>query len=253
MSCRLAVIIPMLNEEAGAKACIDSVLSALKEASLGEARLFVINDGSSDRTAQILGSFDPRLNALTIIHHTQNQGYGAAIATAAKAARSAGFEFGLVMDSDLTNDPRLIPTFTRTLSTGRYDLVKASRYIKGGGMKGVPAWRMAFTVLGNQFAYRLFRMGVRDCTNGFRAFRLSLVADLEFKERGFAQILEELYYLKKKGARATEVPTVLTARQTDQGASKFSYRPKVLAHYLLWCLKAAVIAYPEAKRDSIHG
>src|SRR5438477_489971 len=79
------------------------------------------------------------------------------------------------------------------------------------------------TRAGNWLASRLFGMGLRDCTNGFRAVRLNLVCDLNFSERGFPQILEELLALKKRGARAAEIPYVLTARSEGESGSKFSY------------------------------
>jgi hypothetical protein len=107
------------------------------------------------------------------------------------------------MDSDLTNDPAFIPQFAAKLSEGRWDLVKASRYVPNGGMRGVPARRRAVTIAGNAVARTLFGMGIRDCTNGFRAVRLELISDVTFKETGFPIILEELLILKKRGARAT--------------------------------------------------
>lgn len=110
-------------------------------------------------------------------------------------------------------------------------------------MTGVAAARQWATRTGNWLATRLFSMGIRDCTNGFRGVRLSLVTDTVFRERGFPQIMEELLLLKKRGARAAEIPYVLTAREPGGGASKFSYRPRVVLAYLKYALLAAVTPY----------
>ena len=110
-------------------------------------------------------------------------------------------------------------------------------------MRGVPVRRQIPTRAGNWLASRLFGMGLRDCTNGFRAVRLDLVCDLSFSERGFPQILDELLALKKRGARAAEIPYVLTARSEGESGSKFSYRPRVVLAYLKYALKAGLVRY----------
>ncbi|HTS82531.1 MAG TPA: glycosyltransferase [Myxococcaceae bacterium] len=239
---KLAVIIPMYNEERNAERCVRAVCAVLQR-ELPSARLFVVNDGSRDRTASILEDLDTGTLPFTRLGYPDNRGYGAALSFGARAAREAGFGFGLFMDSDLTNDPALIPLFAARAATGEYDLLKASRYVAGGGMQGVPLRRQLVTRTGNWLARRLFGMGIRDCTNGFRAVRLALVSDVAFRERGFPQIMEELLVLKRKGARAGEIPYILTSRTEATGGSKFSYRPRVVLAYLKYALLAAMTRY----------
>jgi len=243
---RLAVIIPMYNEQRNAEKCVRAVCTVLSTHVAG-AKLVLVNDGSRDRTGLILDALSREGLPFLRVDHETNMGYGAALVSGARAARQAGFEYGLFMDSDLTNDPALIPVFWERLSEGRYDLIKASRYVSGGGMNGVPVRRQLPSRLGNWLASKLFGMGIRDCTNGFRAVRLGLVADLTFRERGFPIILEELLALKKLGARAGEIPYVLTARSSGAGESSFSYRPRVVATYLKYALKAALVPYRPAR------
>lgn len=236
----LAIIIPMYNEEEGAERCVTAVCEALDRSSPG-ARLFVVNDGSIDRTLEILTDLIARGLPFSLVNQQPNAGYGAALVAGMRAAETAGFSYGLVMDSDLTNDPGLIPAFAKVLKDGNYDLVKASRYIRGGGMKGVPFYRQLYTILGNRIASILFNMGIKDCTNGFHAVRLSMVTDGKFVERGFPFLLEELLHLKKKNVRATEIPYILTARDVGEGTSKFSYKPQVLWAYFRYALRAACL------------
>ncbi|MFN8389999.1 MAG: glycosyltransferase [Bdellovibrionota bacterium] len=236
----LAIIIPMYNEEANAERCVREVCSVLCEHQPG-TELFVVNDGSSDRTAEILGQLSNERLPFRWLNYSPNRGYGGALVAGMKAAHQAGFVYGLVMDSDLTNDPALIPQFAAKLSSGTYDVVKASRYIPGGGMEGVPVYRQMYTIIGNRIAAALFRMGIRDCTNGFHAVRLALISDVQFVERGFPFLLEELYVLKCRRARATEIPYILKSRAADEGESKFTYRPAVLWAYLKYALRAAIV------------
>lgn len=236
---KMAVIIPMFNEELGAERCVREV-SRVLEAKLPATLLFVVDDGSSDRTAEILRNLQQEPLPFRVIHCSVNGGYGAALLEGAKAARAAGFDFGLFMDSDLTNDPELIPIFEEAIQSG-VDVVKASRYIPEGGMSGVPWFRQAVSRYGNVIASALCGIGVRDCTNGFRAVRLSLLANVCFNERGFSSIVEEVYLLKRAGASFREIPYVLTARSDNQDGSKFRYNFQTFYRYFKYCLLAALI------------
>ncbi len=235
----LAVIIPMCDEEANAERCVRSICRVITE-KLSDSMLFTVNDGSRDGTLRVLLELAKLELPFKVVSYEPHRGYGEAVLAGMCAAHDAGFVFGLVMDADLTNDPELIPVFEAKLAEGMWDVVKASRYAVGGGMQGVPTWRQMYSMVGNRIAYRLFRMGIRDCTNGFHAVRLSMVVNGSFIERGFPFLLEELYHLKRQGARGTEIPYTLTARQEGEGESKFSYSLPVLWSYLKYALKAAV-------------
>ncbi len=236
----LAILIPMYNEAHHAEKCVRAIYSVI-QGHFPKYQLFVVNDGSQDDTHKILNHLQTQGLPFVLIQHPINKGYGAALITATRMAFDAGYEYGLFMDSDLTNDPALIPTFAEKLSQDQYDLVKASRYIKKGGMQGVPFYRRLFSIIGNKIASRLFCMGIKDCTNGFRAVRLSFIYNVQFKEDGFPIILEELLLLKKKGARATEIPYILTARNVGEKKSQFSYSIKTIFLYLKYALNAAVV------------
>jgi dolichol-phosphate mannosyltransferase len=229
----------MYNEEANVERCVSAVVAVLEGLPAGHD-LLVVDDGSRDATSSLLFSCASRYPRFSFIRHPSNRGYGQALHTAVLEAHRLGYENILFMDSDLTNDPALIPKFAGILAQG-YDLVKASRYIPGGGMAGVPPSRQRVTRWGNRLARVLFRMGIHDCTNGFRAVRLAKLEGLETKESGFASILEELYHLKRVGVRATELPYTLTARKQDQGQSKFQYKPRVYWSYLRYALAAAFV------------
>ena len=228
----------MYNEERGAERCVRAVVSVLQTVKIPSC-LFVINDGSKDKTLSILQRLEKLYTQkLTVISHVQNQGYGAGLATGVHEAIKHGYEYCIFMDSDLTNNPDFIPKFVDQIDNG-YDCVKASRYIKGGGMVGVPLMRKMYSGLGNSVASILFNIGVHDCSNGFRMVRLEMLKDVKYKEKGFSIILEELYYLKKKDARFKEIPNILTNRAI--GKTSFSYTPKMLWDYAKYAIKAAFI------------
>lgn len=231
-----AVVVPMFNEEHGALRCIEEITRALQEWP-DRARLIAVNDGSSDRTAEVLEAAAKENNRLTVVTHERNLGYGKALLTGGHKALELGCAFVVFMDSDLTNDPRFIRVLAEKMEEG-CDLVKASRYIPGGGVENVPAWRYWISRAGNALVRGLYGLPVHDCTNGFRAIRTDLLEKMRIRERGFPAIMEELYWAKFLDARVCEVPYVLTSRADTLRPSSFEYRPKVFYSYLKYPFRA---------------
>lgn len=234
----LAVIIPMYNEEKVASSCIEKVLKQIKN--LKEpALLIVVNDGSKDKTFEILEKWKKKEKGkLVIVHHKKNKGYGGAIQTGIKTAVKLRCEYCLTMDSDLTNDPKHIKYFIAAGKKG-FDVVKASRYMTGSQVLNVPLFRKLISSIGNFVASSLFNVGITDCTNGFRMARVSKLKGIRFKEKNFSIILEEMYYLKRNGSTFTQIPYTLTARTNS--VSHFSYKPRVFYDYFKYVLMAAFL------------
>lgn len=237
------VVVPMFNEIEGAADCVRRVSAVLQD--LGERPVLIaVDDGSTDGTGNALQSLCSEFPRLLVIKKHPNEGYGAALRTGAEAAFALGYEYVIFMDSDLTNDPSDIPKFASKMELG-IDVIKASRFVIGGGMDGVPRRRWVFSKLGNVVGCRLARVGLHDVTNGFRAVRLSVLLRTVVKERGFASIVEELYQCKKLGATFAEVPVVLTNRADNLRPTAFTYKPSTFYRYLKYCLLAFAVTHPK--------
>lgn len=241
-----AVVIPMFNEEAGAEACVRRVCAELLKLP-HRTRLIVVNDGSRDHTGEILSRLAASEPRLLPIAHAGNRGYGAALHTGAARACQEGLDYVLFMDSDLTNDPADIPRFAAAMERG-YEVIKATRYSQGGSVAGVPAYRVWISRVGNAVARLLFRLPVRDCTNGFRAIRTALLMRMDLKENRFPVILEELYWSKYLARTYGEVPVTLTNRSAGQRPTSFAYRPTVFWSYLRYPLQACIGLKPERRK-----
>ena len=173
---QLAVVVPMYNEESGARRFIEEVACVL--ASLrSEATLVVVDDGSTDGTLLVLEAARSDGFDVDVVAKAHNAGYGAALRTGVERAYSVGAQWVLFMDSDLTNPPADILTLASRMA-GAVDFVKACRYCSGGGMVGVPLGRRMFSRVGNVVARLLVGPPHRDPTNGFRAFRTDRYLEL---------------------------------------------------------------------------
>jgi dolichol-phosphate mannosyltransferase len=229
----------MYNEEAGAEKCVRAVSNALASLTCS-CGLIVVDDGSSDSTGMILNRLKEASVELVVLHHERNGGYGAGLKTGAQEARKRGFEYVLFMDSDLTNPPKDISKFVPAMEKG-VDVIKGSRFLEGGRMVGVPLTRRIMTRSARMVSAALFRIGVNDCTNGFRAIKSVIFTDMPLKERGFPIIMEELYWAKRLGCTFANVPTTLYGRSADQRPTLFAYNYSTLAAYLKNALKAALV------------
>lgn len=232
-----AVVIPAFNEESGIQACVEAVDSALG-ALPNRTALLVVDDGSSDATPRLLSRLTSDHPRLIVLDHPVNRGYGAALRTGTSEAQRRGLDYVVFMDSDLTNDPAYLAHFAASMAAG-VDVIKASRYVPGGGTRGVPLWRTTMSRVGNATARLLFGLPVRDCTNGFRAVRTDLLTSIDPEENGFAVIMEELHRLRRSAQTYAEVPIVLTARTPEQGSSSFSFGLRAMAAYLRYPLLSA--------------
>jgi dolichol-phosphate mannosyltransferase len=234
----IAIIIPMFNEEKVASKCIDEVLLELEKIKL-KTGLIVVNDGSKDKTADILNQKKLQYKSkLTVLNNKHNLGFGGALQTGIKYALSQNYDYYLTMDSDLTNPPQFIHDFIAVLPLG-FDCIRASRYIKGGGVVNVPKFRRIVAIIGNTMASMFFNVGIKDCTNGFKMVRLKMLKNIKFKEKNFSIILEEMYYLKIKHAKFYEIPNILYTRKNSK--SHFKYRPRIFYDYFKYLIKSLFV------------
>lgn len=119
----LSVIIPALNEEDGIADIIERVLAtreALAQIGVSELELIVVDDGSRDKTPEIVASYPD----VVLIKHPVNKGYGAAIKTGFRQAKGDLLAF---LDADGTYPPEYFPQLCQPILTGGADLVVGSR------------------------------------------------------------------------------------------------------------------------------
>lgn len=235
----LAIIIPMFNEAKGATRCVTQVMRVVPTLEWS-TKLIVVDDGSKDRTPTLLKNLKRRFGrSLQIVTHATNQGYGAGLVSGIKLAYKKHYDWCLFMDSDLTNPPSEIVRFIEAATLNETDAVKASRYMRGGHMAGVPYFRRLISQVGNLVGRISYRMGIHDYSNGFRMVKTNILVLIPYTEPGFALILEEMYYLMRMGAKVTEIPSTLTARLGT--FSTFRYTPKTFWSYLKYTFKAALV------------
>jgi len=134
------VTLPAYNEEGTLATLLERIRESMEENGI-EYRVIVVNDGSSDRTGEIVDRMR-EIVPLTRIDHDTNRGLGEAIRTGLLAAIEDAKDRDIIvtMDSDNTHTPGLIARMVRGIREGN-DVVIASRFQPGAHVIGVPLYR----------------------------------------------------------------------------------------------------------------
>jgi len=218
------IALPVFNE-------VDTVDRVLDEvAKYGDA-ILVVNDGSSDGTREILEA----RSDITVVHHEQNQGYGAALLTAFKYAQENGFEVIVTLDCDGQHEPQRIPRFIKACEG--VDIVSGSRYLKQyEGDSEPPAQRRWINKRVTAEINRLLGFQLTDAFCGFKAYRVAALEKLNVTEVGYAMPLELWVEAAKAGLSVIELPVPLIyldesrsfGGALDDGTTRLNYYHLVL-------------------------
>lgn len=221
-------VLPAYNEEANLAGLLQSIEQAMADGQL-PWRVIAVNDGSKDRTGEILAQWQSAI-PLTVFDHQVNQGLGFTVRDGLRIAADSmdDGDIVIVMDSDGTHSPGLVPRMVSLIREG-HDIVIASRYRPGARVFGLSGLRL---VLSNGASW-IFRMalpipGVRDYTCGFRAYSGAslkkvhrLYGDKLVEMSGFHCMADILIKCGKAGLICGEVPMILRY-DLKGGASKMS-------------------------------
>lgn len=210
----LHILLAAYNEGAALGPVLEGIARALAS---GGYRVWVVDDGSHDNTADVARDWAGRI-PLTLVRHARNAGLGEALQTGLSRILPvlAPQDVLVTLDADDTHPTTLIPRLVQPLDDGLADLTIASRFAPGGRAVGVPAFRRLTSWGASLLFRRLFPIpGVRDYTCGFRAYRGELLGravqkwDPLITESGFAVSVEWLLKLSVFSPRVLEVPLVL--------------------------------------------
>jgi glycosyltransferase involved in cell wall biosynthesis len=187
----ITVVLPAYNEEVA----IGSIVLLSKQY---VDRVIVVDDGSSDRTAEVAA----RAGAEVIVH-SPNKGKGMAFKTGFAAAEGA--DIIVTMDSDGQHNPSDIPKLVAPILRGEADMVNGSRYLSGHATD-TPAYRRIGQTILDRATVMNSGVQITDSQSGFRAFSASATSIFRFNAHGMAIESEMLADAGRYGLRVKEVP-----------------------------------------------
>lgn len=228
---RLDIIIPVYNEGKNIVAVLDSLNKYVKTS----FRILICYDSAEDTTLPVVKSYTSRSQ----MNFLRNEGRGV-LGAVLTGFHHSDAEAVLVMPADDTYNAPMIDRMFVAYRQGS-EIVVASRFIKGGCMKGCPLIK-AFLVRMASFTLRyLAQLPVSDASNGFRLFSRRVIERIPVEsEQGFVYSLEFLVKCHRLGWKISEVPALWFER--SHGKSRFrTFR--WLPFYLRWYLYAFETTY----------
>ena len=220
---RISFIIPAFNE-AGT---IEEVLERIEQLEF-DRQIIVVDDGSTDETAQVLAPWETRDGVLVI--RQENRGKGAAIRAAIPHLDG---DIAVIQDADMEYDPGEVPELIEPIISGAADVVFGSRLSGGRPQRAYLFWHL----VGNRFLSLLtnilYNTTLSDMETGYKAFRVDVLRSLDLREDGFAIEPELTARVCKRKLRVYELPISYYGRSYDEG-KKITWRDGFRAIYVLF-------------------
>lgn len=246
---QISIIVPTYNESQNIVEILKSIRENIPKGIYTET--IVVDDNSPDGTGKIVDDYIYGLkkiaeNTIDIIHRKAKNGLSSAILNGIQNAKGDTI---VVMDSDFSHPPQIIPKMIETLKQYQCDLVVASRYITGGNIQGWTIKRKLMSKIATIIAKKGLGVKTNDPMSGFFAFKKNIIKELNFDALGYKFLLEIL--VKTKGINIKEIPYTFENRKF--GSSKLD--SSIIVDYFksVWKLyKNGKIKTTHEKRNSVR-
>jgi dolichol-phosphate mannosyltransferase len=239
------VIVPTYNERPNLGRLAGELLAQ------PNVRLLIVDDQSPDGTGELADELArEHPTRVRVLHRTGQRGLGRSYIDGIKLAVNEPVDVICQMDADLSHDPKHLPALIA--ATAHADVVIGSRYIPGGAILNWPPRRRMLSRWANIYIRAVTRLGVRDCTSGYRCWRRAALALLpldRFFSDGYSFLVEMLFVASRRGLQIAEVPITFVERR--EGQSKVSRAVLLESAITPWRLVASPDLARKAPRATI--
>lgn len=208
---KLSVVIPIYNEED----TIVSIINKVKAVELPEnmeREIIAVNDGSTDKTAQVLDKSFENDSFVKVIHKEQNEGKTSGIVRGFK--ESTG-DVLVIQDADLEYTPDDYPALLEPILSGEYKVVYGSRHL--GKRQGVQFINGFANILSNITFFLLYWRVITDINTCYKMFKREVLEGIVIESAHFTFETEITAKMLNRGHRIKEVPITYNARKRDTG------------------------------------
>ncbi|MGB0642702.1 MAG: glycosyltransferase [Nitrosopumilus sp.] len=212
----ISIILPTYNESKNIRGILDHIKKSFP--SNLKLETIIVDDNSPDNTAKIAEDYfhsikEKSSHTINVIKRKAKDGLSSAILNGIQESSANTI---VVMDSDFSHPPKIIPKMLESLKKYRSDIVIASRYVKGGNIEHWTLKRKLMSKIATLIAKKGLGIESHDPMSGFFAFKKNILDGLKFDALGYKMLLEIL--VKTKGVKIEEVPYTFVDREL--GSSK---------------------------------
>jgi dolichol-phosphate mannosyltransferase len=225
----LSVVIPARNEEGCICSTVEHLTLELRLQGVPH-EIVVVDDGSTDRTWQLLQQLRQRLPQLKPVQNTGLHGFGRAII---RGLDNMSGDAVVIMMADESDDCRDVVRYWQELNKG-VDCVFGSRFIRGGGVIDYPWLKLRLNRIANAFLMFLFKIKLNDTTNAFKAYRREVIDGCRpLISPHFNLTVEVPLKAIVRGYTWTTIPITWRNRRTGEAKLKIK---EMGSRYLFICL-----------------
>ena len=223
---KLSIVIPVYNEDK----TLEEIIKKVKAIDLGaiEKEIVVVDDGSSDKTIDILKkTIEPLVDK--VIYKEKNMGKGAAVRT--------GFEnvtgdIVIIQDADLEYDPQEYKRLLQPILEGKADVVYGSRFMGGRPHRAHMFWHQVgnnfLTTLSNMFT----NLNLTDIETCYKMFKKEVIDSIKIEENRFGLEPELTAKVARLNCRIYEVGISYYGRNYEEG-KKINWKDGLRAIYVI--------------------
>jgi Glycosyl transferase family 2 len=197
----IAVLVPAYNEAENIGYVLDRIPFEVCER---QTEVLVVDDGSRDGTGEVA-----RQHGAAVARHVINRGGGAALRTGYRLLADAGAEIVVTLDADGQHIPSEMERLVEPVLSGDVDVAHGSRVLGQAERNHIA--RELGIVFFNRLVSFITRTHVSDCSNGYRAVRVSVLPQLVLRQEQF-HTSEFLIEAIKRGIPAKEIPVTVVKR-----------------------------------------
>lgn len=224
---KLSVVIPCYNEERTLEGVVDRVLAA--ERCGLDIEVIIVDDGSRDRSAEVMKALAEKHPQIVAVFHAMNQGKGAALRT---GFQKASGDIVLVQDADQEYDPDEYPKLLGPILDGRADVVFGSRFKGGEECRVLYFWHSVgnkvLTLVSNMFT----NINLTDMETCYKVFKRQIIQAVTIEENRFGFEPEITAKVAKMRPRIFEVGISYNGRTYEEG-KKIGWKDGVRALYCI--------------------
>ena len=211
---RLLIGMPVYNEEELLKQSLSALYPIAKSLN---AKILVFNDGSTDKTPEILEKLKNMWGSILLLEeHEKSRGYGQTVIDILHygCKNKDNYDLLITFDADLQHNPITIPSIIKKFNQHKYiDIISSSRYLDNelvSAAENVPFDRFLINMCITKTANDLYNLNITDAFSGYRGYRICRVDEMfRMREVGYSSPIEFWVNVYYHNLFVAEVPTPL--------------------------------------------
>ena len=245
----ISIVIPAKNEENQIKDTIEQIIEKFKSHYL-EYEIIVIDDGSTDNTAQVVGKMSDNDSRIVLLKNEAPYGFGNAIN---KGLEKFNGNYVIIAMADSSDDPDDMIRYVQEVAKG-YDCCFGSRWHKEAVVEGYPKHKLVLNRIVNWGINVLFGLGYNDVTNAFKCYSKEVIAGIKpVLSRHFNITVELPLKSCVRGYSYTVVPTNWYNKRKGKSSLKIQEMGSRYLFIIIYAFLEKLLCGSDYKKDQAKG